>query len=79
VQYFVTVNVLESQANLDEPIHDISFREKLPLFAFLLDVVGDVPFLAVFHYYDKNPVVDERMLVGDNIGVVQHFKNLGLY
>ena len=57
------MHVLKREADLDEPIEDLGFFEKLLLLYFTLDVVAEVAHLAVLHYYNEGLEREVALLV----------------
>lgn len=57
------MHVFESQAKLNEPIHNFSFLKRFTLSLLLTHVISQISFLAKFHYYDQDPFFDERMFI----------------
>lgn len=69
VKNFSRVNILKRETKLHEPIHDFGLSKFL-IFAFLLaDVICKVTVLAKLHDNDEDTLLDERVLVGHNVGM----------
>jgi hypothetical protein len=70
------MDVLKSQADLNEPVEDLLLAEELFVFDFTFNVVGEVPDLAVLHYNDQLLQREVALLVSHDVGVVQVLKEV---
>lgn len=74
VQDLTVVNVLHGEADLHEPVDDRALVQQLatPL---LQDIV-QVAFGAPFHHNVQLAVLDEALVAGDNVGVLERLEDL---
>lgn len=65
------VNVFERETELNEPVHDFRLSERLVLGLLLSHMIGQIAVLAKLHYDNQNTLFDERVLVWNDVRVVQ--------
>ena len=78
MDYAPCMNVLKSEANLNEPIENLRLSKMLVLVDFSLDVVAEVSNLAVLHYDDQLFKREITLLVRHNVRVVQILQQVDL-
>jgi hypothetical protein len=57
------MHVLESKADLDEPVHDLILRKDLAFLSALPNVVSQVPLLAKLHDDNQHAFLNEGVFV----------------
>lgn len=75
VQYFVLVNMLQTQGQLDEPVQDLGLRETLIALLGLLYSSMEIATLTIVHYYTHVLLLDEAVVVAHHICMIQTFQN----
>ena len=66
-----TVDVVEGETELHEPVHDLCLGEGLFFLLLFLDVVGEVTIVTELHYDYKDALLNKRMLVRHYIWVIK--------
>lgn len=78
MEHFPPVDILQSQAHLNKPVHYLSFREKISLGLPFLDMEGKIAHLAELHYNYQDSFIYESSLIANYIGMGQVFQEVGL-
>mmetsp|Transcript_129152 Transcript_129152/g.294758 ORF Transcript_129152/g.294758 Transcript_129152/m.294758 type:complete len:208 (-) Transcript_129152:90-713(-) len=71
VQDVSVVHVLECQTDLGEPAEDLALGKKASRLLPLLDALVQIASIRKVHHYEKLPILDVRLLVGDDERVAE--------
>lgn len=72
---FVFVDVLEAHADLEKKLPDFFLFEIF--FVLLLEIVGEIAAIAVFHDNIESAVLNKGILISDDEGVIKFAHNGG--
>ena len=78
MDYPSSVNILQRQTYLDEPIKNLCFREMLIIFQLSLYVIIKVTNFTIFHDYYQHLKREIALFIRHNIWVVKIFKKVDL-